>query len=132
MCMCVYVYVNVCVYVCVCVCMCMCVSVCVCVCVCVERISFGKSRIRDTVVAQNRILLFWYCATYLLLEKNRPKYQQLESPIDQSQPRLKLEEFNSEQVDQTLEATPVSQVGSNQALESPEVDPVGPFILEGL
>ncbi|KHN42391.1 ABC transporter G family member 7 [Glycine soja] len=96
-----------------------------------ERISFGKSRIRDTVIAQNRILLFWYCTTYLLLEKNKPKYQQLESPIDHNKPHLKLE-LNSEQVDQTIEALPVSQVDSKQPLESPEVDLVGSFVLEGL
>ncbi|XP_061365024.1 ABC transporter G family member 7 isoform X2 [Gastrolobium bilobum] len=97
-----------------------------------ERISFGKSRIMDTVVAQNRILLFWYCTTYLLLEKNKPKYQQLETtPLDHDKPHLKIEEFNSKQVDQTLDAPPVNQVGSNQPQESPEVDPVGPFMLEG-
>ncbi|XP_014513815.1 ABC transporter G family member 7 [Vigna radiata var. radiata] len=96
-----------------------------------ERISFGKSRIRDTVIAQNRILLFWYCTTYLLLEKNKPKYQLLETPIDDNEPRLKLEELNSEQADQTLEAPPVGQVDSNQAPESPGVDLVGPFVLEG-
>lgn len=100
-----------------------------------ERISFGRSRIRDTVVAQNRILLFWYCTTYLLLEKNKPKYQQLETtPPDHDKPHLKLEEFNSEQVDETPEAPPVRQAGSNQPLElpDPEVDLVGPFALEGL
>ncbi|KAG4918812.1 hypothetical protein JHK85_057093 [Glycine max] len=96
-----------------------------------ERISFGKSRIRDRVIAQNRILLFWYCTTYLLLEKNKPKYQQLESPIDHNKPHLKLE-LNSEQVDQTIEALPVSQVDSKQPLESPEVDLVGSFVLEGI
>ncbi|XP_057422969.1 ABC transporter G family member 7 isoform X2 [Lotus japonicus] len=97
-----------------------------------ERISFGKSRIMDTVVAQNRILLFWYCTTYLLLEKNKPKYQQLETPpLDHERPHLELEEFNSEQPDQTPEAPPVNQVDSNQPLESPDVDPVGPFMLEG-
>lgn len=100
-----------------------------------ERISFGKSRIRDTVIAQNRILLFWYCTTYLLLEKNKPKYQQLEIPIDDIDDNtslLKLEEINSEEVDQTLEAPPVVQVDSDQPPESPRVDFVGPFVLEGL
>ncbi|KAJ1415922.1 P-loop containing nucleoside triphosphate hydrolase [Sesbania bispinosa] len=77
-----------------------------------ERISFGGSRIRDTVVAQSRILLFWYCTTYLLLERNKPRYQQLETtPLDHDEPNLKLEEFNSKQVHQALEATPVSQIG---------------------
>lgn len=97
-----------------------------------ERLSFGKSTIRDTLLAQNRILLFWYCTTYLLLEKNKPKYQQLETtPPDHSKPHLKLEELNPEQVDQTHEAPEVSLVGSDEPLESPEIDPVGSFILEG-
>ncbi|CAI8604934.1 unnamed protein product [Vicia faba] len=97
-----------------------------------ERLSFGKSTIRDTLLAQNRILLFWYCTTYLLLEKNKPKYQQLETtPPDHENLHLKLEEFNSELADQTYEAPEVSQVGSDEPLESPEVDPVGSFILEG-
>lgn len=97
-----------------------------------ERLSFGKIRIRDTVIAQSKILLFWYCTTYLLLEKNKPKYQQLEmTPPDLSKPHLKLEEFNAEQVDQTHEAPEVDQVGSDEPIESPEVDPVGSFILEG-
>lgn len=51
-----------------------------------ERLSFGGSRIRDTVIAQGRILLFWYWTTYLLLEKKKPKYQQLEPPPLQLQP----------------------------------------------
>ncbi|XP_006344215.1 ABC transporter G family member 7 isoform X2 [Solanum tuberosum] len=49
-----------------------------------ERQSFGGSRIGDTITAQSRILMFWYYTTYLLLEKNKPKYQRLEPP-----PRLK-------------------------------------------
>ncbi|KAK6788763.1 hypothetical protein RDI58_012561 [Solanum bulbocastanum] len=49
-----------------------------------EQLSFGGSRIGDTIIAQSRILMFWYYTTYLLLEKNKPKYQRLEPP-----PRLK-------------------------------------------
>ncbi|KAJ0962755.1 hypothetical protein J5N97_027877 [Dioscorea zingiberensis] len=45
-----------------------------------ERLSFGNSCIKDTMVAQGRILMFWYWTTYLLLKKNKPKYQQLQSP----------------------------------------------------
>lgn len=87
------------------------------------------------MVAQNRILLFWYCTTYLLLEKNKPKYQQLGTAIpDHVTPYLKLKELDSKQVDQTHEAPEpeVSQVGSDQPLESPDIDPIGSFILEGL
>ncbi|XP_004238860.1 ABC transporter G family member 7 isoform X2 [Solanum lycopersicum] len=46
-----------------------------------ERLSFGSSRIGDTIIAQSRILMFWYYTTYLLLEKNKPKYQRLEPPL---------------------------------------------------
>ncbi|XP_072964330.1 ABC transporter G family member 7 [Typha angustifolia] len=50
-----------------------------------ERLSFGGSRIRDTMVAQGRILMFWYWTTYLLLKKNKPKYQQLLPPSELKQ-----------------------------------------------
>ncbi|PIN14724.1 Transporter, ABC superfamily (Breast cancer resistance protein) [Handroanthus impetiginosus] len=61
-----------------------------------ERLSFGGSQIKDTVIAQSRILLFWYYTTYLLLEKNKPKYQQLEPPPrDQIQSPLKIEPLES-------------------------------------
>ncbi|KAI9088672.1 hypothetical protein K1719_029786 [Acacia pycnantha] len=92
-----------------------------------ERISFGGRKIRDTVVAQSKILLFWYCTTYLLLEKNKPKYQQLEPP-PALKSHSKLEEINPEQDNQPplLEDQPVNEVdGSNQS------DPVGSFVLEG-
>lgn len=93
-----------------------------------ERISFGGSKIRDTVVAQSKILLFWYCTTYLLLEKNKPKYQRLEPPaLDHDKSHSKVEELNLEYDDQPLiKNQPVNQVDSNQA------DLVGPFVLEGL
>uniref|UniRef100_A0A9I9D3P8 ABC transporter domain-containing protein n=1 Tax=Cucumis melo TaxID=3656 RepID=A0A9I9D3P8_CUCME len=61
-----------------------------------ERLSFGGSRIRDTLIAQSRILLFLYYTTYLLLEKNKPKYQQLEPP-----PKLLIETFDSDNLHQT-------------------------------
>eukprot|EP00262_Sarcandra_glabra_P022496 TRINITY_DN998_c0_g1_i3.p1 TRINITY_DN998_c0_g1~~TRINITY_DN998_c0_g1_i3.p1 ORF type:complete len:675 (+),score=101.17 TRINITY_DN998_c0_g1_i3:235-2259(+) len=51
-----------------------------------ERLSFGGSQISETVMAQGRILLFWYCTTYHLLEKNKPKYQQLLPPIQPPEP----------------------------------------------
>ncbi|THG02455.1 hypothetical protein TEA_022425 [Camellia sinensis var. sinensis] len=73
-----------------------------CQLVALERLSFGGSRIRDTVMAQSRILLFWYYTTYLLLEKNKPKYQQLEPlPLDQIKPRLQLELLDSDSVKPT-------------------------------
>ncbi|XP_010916334.1 ABC transporter G family member 7 [Elaeis guineensis] len=50
-----------------------------------DRLSFGNSRIRHTIIAQGRILMFWYWTTYLLLKKNKPKYQQLLSPEYQQQ-----------------------------------------------
>jgi len=97
-----------------------------------ERFSFGKSRIRDTVIAQNRILLFWYFTTYLLLEKNKPKYEPLQIPADDKEPIIKTEMLHSLQVEQIVEAPPVGQVDSNQPPESAGGDLVGPFVLEGL
>ncbi|XP_028553232.1 ABC transporter G family member 7 isoform X2 [Dendrobium catenatum] len=49
-----------------------------------ERFSFGGSGIGDTITAQGRILMFWYCITYLLLKNNKPKYQQLEPHLQSS------------------------------------------------
>lgn len=61
-----------------------------------ERLSFGGTGIRDTVMAQSRILLFWYCTTYLLLEKNKPKYQRLvPAPLDQIGQQLQLEPLDN-------------------------------------
>ena len=45
-----------------------------------EKLSFGGRTISETMMAQSRIVLFWYFTTYLLLEKNKPKYQRLEPP----------------------------------------------------
>ncbi|XVE74728.1 hypothetical protein DITRI_Ditri12bG0041000 [Diplodiscus trichospermus] len=92
-----------------------------------ERLSFGGSHIRDTVIAQSRILLFWYCTTYLLLEKNKPKYLQLKLPASgQIEPHLKLEPLL--ETDQPPLLKPVEQ---NQQFESSPVDQIRPFILEG-
>ncbi|PSR84970.1 ABC transporter G family member protein [Actinidia chinensis var. chinensis] len=77
-----------------------------------ERLSFGGARIRDTVMAESRILMFWYFTTYLLLEKNKPKYQQLEPPpCDQIKPQLQLEPLDGDMVKP-----------SDQQLEPPEDD----------
>ncbi|GJN05977.1 hypothetical protein PR202_ga23658 [Eleusine coracana subsp. coracana] len=50
-----------------------------------ERFSLGGIKIADTLVAQGRILMFWYWSTYLLLKKNRPKYQPLLPPSEKGQ-----------------------------------------------
>lgn len=99
-----------------------------------ERLSFGGSHIRETIIAQSRILLFWYCTTYLLLEKNKPNYQRLEPPPPkQMQPEQQLEPFNTDlsEKDSPLEPPLPNQVESNLQLESPPIDQVHPFILEG-
>ncbi|XP_012467318.1 ABC transporter G family member 7 [Gossypium raimondii] len=91
------------------------------------RYSLGGTCIRDTVIAQSRILLFWYSTTYLLLEKNKPKYLQLKAPAsEQIEPKLKLEPLL--ETDQPL---PLKQVEQNQQVESTPVDQTEPFILEG-
>lgn len=45
-----------------------------------ERMSFGKSSIKETVVQEGRILLFWYWMSYVLLKKNKPKFQKIVPP----------------------------------------------------
>lgn len=97
-----------------------------------ERLSFGGSRIRDTVIAQSRILLFWYYTTYVLLKKNKPRYQQLEyQPLHQSSPQP--EDFGLENTKENLQQEPSlsDEVELNQQFESPAVDQIRPFILEG-
>jgi len=92
-----------------------------------ERLSFGGSQIKDTVVAQSKILLFWYCTTYLLLEKNKPKYQPLEPhPIDQLQPENPAEVVEDEVKDSLPEQM--------EPKDEPEPlnEQIRPFILEGL
>ncbi|KAL8052952.1 hypothetical protein ABFX02_05G039100 [Erythranthe guttata] len=113
-----------------------------------DRLSFGGSRIRDTVTAQGRILLFWYYTTYLLLEKNKPKYQQLEPPPSdehyQIQTPLKLEPLESETEEELYEPTPPESPLSDQGkpeqplLQSPppppppSSEPLNLFGLDGL
>ncbi|KAL3830815.1 hypothetical protein ACJIZ3_019617 [Penstemon smallii] len=101
-----------------------------------ERLSFGGSRIKDTVIAQSRILLFWYYTTYLLLEKNKPKYQQLElPPRDQIQTPITIELLESEPEEQYQPPeSPLSEQGKpNEPLEfeSPSSEPLNLFDLEG-
>ncbi|KAH8948150.1 hypothetical protein BDL97_11G081100 [Sphagnum fallax] len=45
-----------------------------------ERLSFGKSTVRGAITQEARIALFWYWLTYVLLKRNKPRYQALESP----------------------------------------------------
>lgn len=104
-----------------------------------ERLSFKGSRIRETIAAQCRILMFWYCTTYLLLEKNKPKYQKLELLLDngdsentgvQLEPALDEEEA----VDQTEEPEDeLKQPLDDQSqTSSEEFGEIRPFVLEGL
>lgn len=80
-----------------------------------ERFSFGGSTIKETVVAQSRILLFWYYTTYLLLERNKPKYQQLEQPPkDQTEKQPKLEPLESDPEEQYEQVdSPLLDQGTN-------------------
>lgn len=99
-----------------------------------ERLSFGGSNIKDTFVAQSKILLFWYCTTYLLLEKNKPKYQKLEPPsLDQVKPSAELEplENGPEVEDQQTESSPLEQGKPNQEYESPPTEQLNLFELDG-
>ncbi|KAK4423480.1 ABC transporter G family member 7 [Sesamum alatum] len=99
-----------------------------------ERLSFGGSRIRDTVVAQSRILLFWYYTTYLLLEKNKPKYQQLEPPPhDQIQTPVKLEPLEIDPEEPYLPSEPPipDQGKPDEPLQSPPSEPRNLFVLDG-
>ncbi|XP_076881899.1 ABC transporter G family member 7-like [Bidens hawaiensis] len=87
-----------------------------------ERLSFGGSTISETVMAQSRILLFWYCTTYFLLEKNKPKYQPLEPPpVDQPEPQV--------EPDEPVESDD-SPGQSFEILETPNVDQGNPDPLQ--
>ncbi|XP_010554427.1 PREDICTED: ABC transporter G family member 7-like [Tarenaya hassleriana] len=97
------------------------------------RLSFGGSRIRETIAAQTRIMLFWYFAAYLLLEKNKPMYQKLEAlglgHGESGNAELLLE--GAEGVEPS--ADQVEAEGPRRLLddESPELDQIRPFVLEG-
>lgn len=76
-----------------------------------ERLSFGGSNIRETIIAQSRILLFWYYTTYLLLEKNKPKYQTLEQPSptpDETKKTLVPEPLESDSIESIQQEQPES------------------------
>ncbi|KAK6922226.1 hypothetical protein RJ641_012733 [Dillenia turbinata] len=110
-----------------------------------RAIFFRDRGVRDTVIAQSRVILFWYCTTYLL-KKNNPKYQLLEPPLEQIQPNLQLEP-PLEQIQPNLQLEPLDtdkeeaypqpetrllvQVNPTQNLELTTNDQVLPFIFEG-
>nr|GEW17230.1 ABC transporter G family member 7 isoform X2 [Tanacetum cinerariifolium] len=91
-----------------------------------ERLSFGGSTISETMMAQSRILTFWYFMTYLLLEKNKPKYQPLEpppvnQPEPQSEPDQTEPQSEADQPDEPVESDD-SQGQSFEILETPTAD----------
>ncbi|GJU23471.1 ABC transporter G family member 7 isoform X1 [Tanacetum coccineum] len=91
-----------------------------------ERLSFGGSTISETMMAQSRILAFWYFMTYLLLEKNKPKYQPLEpppvnQPEPQSEPDQTEPQSEADQQDEPVESDD-SQGQSFEILETPTAD----------
>lgn len=57
-----------------------------------DRMSFGQSHIHSALIQEVRILLFWYLMSYILLSKNKPKYQKLE-PVSRNSNSVKIEEI---------------------------------------
>lgn len=45
-----------------------------------ERLSFGGKNVQNAVNQELRIALFWYWLTYVLLKRNKAKFQVLEAP----------------------------------------------------
>lgn len=45
-----------------------------------ERLSFGESTLKRTVLKEAQILLFFYWSTLYLLKKKQPKFQELLIP----------------------------------------------------
>ncbi|EOA23550.1 hypothetical protein CARUB_v10016744mg [Capsella rubella] len=100
-----------------------------------ERLSFGGKRIRETIAAQSRILMFWYSATYLLLEKNKPKYQKLEhlhDDGDTENPGEQLDEAEVDQGGQPEDDLKQPLEDQSKTSGSDELDEIRPFVLEGL
>ena len=46
-----------------------------------ERLSFGGSSVRGTLINQGRISLFYYWCTFCILRARRPRYQRLLPPL---------------------------------------------------
>lgn len=102
-----------------------------------ERLSFAGRRIRETIAAQSRILMFWYCATYLLLEKNKPKYQKLELLVDNGDtenPGVQLDEAEVDQAEEPEDDLKQPLDDQSQTSDSDDEldDEIRPFVLEGL
>ncbi|MCO5553686.1 hypothetical protein L7F22_007212 [Adiantum nelumboides] len=57
-----------------------------------ERMSFGKSTIKEAIIQEGRILLFFYWMSYVLLKRNKPKFQKLELP-NPTESSVKIEEL---------------------------------------
>eukprot|EP00249_Psilotum_nudum_P023396 c28857_g1_i1 orf=512-2548(+) len=61
-----------------------------------EKMSFGNSTVKGALAQEGQILLFLYCMTYVLLLRNKPKYQHLELPAaNPEHGSLKIEELAS-------------------------------------
>ena len=105
------------------------------------------------MMAQSRILAFWYFMTYLLLEKNKPKYQPLEpppvnQPEPQSEPDQTEPQSEPDQPDEPVESddspgqsfeileTPTANQGKPDPLQlespPPATTPLNLFDLDGL
>lgn len=79
--------------------------------------------------------MFWYSATYLLLEKNKPKYQKLELLVDNGETGNSGVQLDKAEVDQTEkpEDDDINQPldDQNQTSDSDdELDEIRPFVLE--
>lgn len=48
-----------------------------------QRLSFADHSVRETLLAQGRILLFYYFLTFHILKSKKPKYQPLLAPAKQ-------------------------------------------------
>ncbi|XP_074295593.1 ABC transporter G family member 7 [Silene latifolia] len=90
-----------------------------------ERLSFSDIQIKETLFAQSRMLLFWYSTTYLLLQKNKPKYQALEAPSINQVANLSLPESDDDKEQPSDDKTEL-----NEQFE-PSKEQIQPFILEG-
>lgn len=81
--------------------------------------------------------MFWYSATYLLLEKNKPKYQKLELLLDngdtENSPGLQMDELEVDQAEESEDDLKQPLEDQNKTSDSDdELDEIRPFVLEGL